>query len=130
MKSDQLANSSIMVYVLAGVFPATSCVALAQMPSPKASLQALLLIVVLSFLVTVTFGFVLGGRASVILIAASGLGGICLGVIANAIYDMYANNIDHNMFPFEIIVDAYLIMPGVLLGFAIGSLRYYRKRKE
>jgi len=55
---------------------------------------------------------------------------VCLGVVANAIYDSNVNKIDHNMFPFEIIMDAFLILPGMLLGFAIGSLRYYRKRKE
>lgn len=137
MKSD--AKSSIIVYVLTGVVPATSYVALAQLyptGAPEANLRqfsvlALLLPVLLWVVATLIFGFALGGRrANALLVAVSALGGICLGVIANANYDFYARNVDHNLFPFEIVIWAFLTVPGVIVGWATRQLRHRKKSKE
>src|SRR5436305_14427961 len=103
MKSDQSAKSSIIVYVLAGVVPATYIVGLEQSDPhvERAALPSLFLLLLSTFIGAAIFGFLLAGRARVLLIAVSAFVGICLGVIANAIYDSGVNNIDHNLFPFE-----------------------------
>jgi hypothetical protein len=133
--SDQLAKSSITVYVLAGIVPAISYVGLSQLYRPEGlpphALLSLFSFLLLWFFATAIFGFVLGGRrANVLLITVSAFGGICLGVIANAIYDSYAMTIDHNLLPFEILLYAIFTMPGMLCGWAMGQLRYRRKRKD
>ncbi len=133
MKSDQLAKSSMIVYVLAGVVPGMYYVALQHLSPQGPPLRPLfvLLFLFLWLIVPAIFGFVLGRRrASPILVAVSAFGGVCLGVIANAIYDFEVNNIDHNLFPFEILLGAILIVPGMLCGWATRQLRYRGKRKE
>ena len=45
-----------------------------------------------------------------------GLGGIGAAVVANAFYDSFANYIEHNLFPFEIVILAFLLMPGLFVG--------------
>ena len=122
---------SIIVFAVAFVAPAISEIALDQVFPIGGREVALRLLVLLSFTASAAFGFVLGGRASALSIAFFALGGICLGVIAAAAYDLEAHGIDHNLFPIEIIVDTILFMPGILCGLATAwSIRYYRKRKE
>jgi hypothetical protein len=48
-----------------------------------------------------------------------GLGGIGAAVVVYAFYDFFANHIEHNLFPFEIIILAFLLMPGLIVGVAI-----------
>lgn len=42
--------------------------------------------------------------------------GVCVGVVGNAIYDAHFNQIEHNQFPFEIIVLVVLGSPGIMFG--------------
>ncbi len=43
--------------------------------------------------------------------------GVWAGVIGNAIYDAHFNQIDHNLFPFEMTILVVLGSPGIMLGF-------------
>ena len=73
-----------------------------------------------TFLVMGTLGFALGKRARFAWpIVLFGFVGIVVGDVANAIYDAAANHIDHNLFPFEIVISAVLIMPGLFGGTAL-----------
>jgi hypothetical protein len=122
---------SIIVYVLAGVVPAICLFALDQVFPIGGREVALLPLFLFSFIASAAFGFVLGDRGSAFLIALFVLVGICLGVIAAAAYDLAAHGIDHNLFPIEIIFDAFLVMPGMLSGLATAWwVRCYRKRKS
>jgi hypothetical protein len=119
---------SIVVYVLAGVVPAISYIALGgQLFSIGGREIALGPRFLFSFIASAAFGFVLGGRGSAFLIVFFALVGICVGVIANAAYDFDAHGIDHNLFGIEIIVDAILVVPGMLCGLATAWFNRVRK---
>jgi len=45
--------------------------------------------------------------------------GICSGVLAYAMYDGVINHVDHNLFPFEIAIDAIFAMPGLISGLVL-----------
>jgi hypothetical protein len=64
-------------------------------------------------------GFALGRYASVTTGWTIGLvtfGGIAAGVVMNAFYDSQVHHVDHNLFPFEIAIDSFLVIPGVIVG--------------
>jgi hypothetical protein len=117
--------SGLIPTVTAAVVPATYWFILAQL-FPVGG-RAPIPLIVLSLLATVAFsfafGFALGGRASAILLALAAFVGICVGVIASANYDFEINHIDHNLYPFEIVVAAILIMPGMLCGLAMRAIK-------
>jgi hypothetical protein len=122
-----------MIYILAGVVPALYYVALQHLPPVGLGLtpRLLLSLFFLWIVAPAIFGFVLGGRrARPLLAAVSVFGGICLGVIANATYDSYSKNIDsHNLLPFEILLGGFVILPGIMCGWAAGQLRYRRRHR-
>lgn len=72
-----------------------------------------------SFIAMAAGGVALGCRRQPIWSTALfGLLGIVAGVMANATYDLLVNHIDHNLFPLELVIDAFLLMPGLMLGVA------------
>jgi hypothetical protein len=99
--------------VLAGVVTAVYVVVLAQVFPPGGREAPVAPLFLGTLLVMGALGLALGKRARFAWpIVLFGFVGIVVGVLANAIYDAAANHIDHNLFPFEIVIAAVLIMPG------------------
>ena len=102
------AVTTIYVVVISQVFPPGG----REAPVPPLFLG--------TFLVMAALGFATGQRARFAWpVALFGFVGIAVGVVVNAIYDAAANHIDHNLFPFEIVISAVLIMPGLIGGTAL-----------
>jgi hypothetical protein len=80
------------------------------------------------FLVMFVVGLVLGRFASPKKIIGVFLFvGISVGVFAFASYDSFANGVDHNLFPVEIIVMSISGIPGLLAGQALSWLTLGRQ---
>jgi peptidoglycan/LPS O-acetylase OafA/YrhL len=124
-----MAKGDLIIGVLSGVGIATLIVALGQMFPTGGPEIPFALLLLGSFLTMAAFGFAAGRRMrSAWPTVLFGFGGIVAGVVANAAYDSVANHRDHNLFPFEIIMLAVLIMPGLILGMASGrSLKQQQK---
>jgi hypothetical protein len=85
--------------------------------APDPPLRSLVLV---SFITMAVGGLALGCRTQPAWSTALfGLLGIVAGVMANATYDLLVHHIDHNLFPFEIVILATLLMPGLMVGVAI-----------
>ena len=109
--------------VLAGVVGAAYVVVYSQWsrlnPIPTIPFLQFLL---LSCVSTTVLGFALGRRSSATpIIALSAFLGICVGVVANAEYDFKVHAFDHNLLPFEIVIDTVFAMPGIVGGAALAK---------
>jgi hypothetical protein len=121
-ENGRLVTRRLIPYSLAAVLGALYASILSRLYGPTAD-TPLMAVFVASFFSMLAASFLLG-RVAVprwpigIFVYA----GICAGILANAIYDLVVNQVDHNLFPIEIIVMAAFAMPGVIAGTALAWL--------
>jgi hypothetical protein len=98
---------------------AVYAVVLSRLFGPTAD-PPLKVIFVISFFATLTASFSLGQLVTPVwIVGPFVLAGICGGVVANAIYDGVIHHVDHNLFPFEIVLMSVFAMPGVMAGLTL-----------
>ena len=80
-------------------------------------------VIFVSFLSMCAATLALGLAANaIVLIAPFTLGGICVGVVANAMYDSLVTRVAHDLLPIEIAVVAVVAAPGVTAGMGLAWL--------
>src|SRR5580704_10789346 len=108
---------------LAGLTAAAFILIGAQLYPPGGGPQEPISVILFaSFLLMSVSGFALGRYATTTNYWPIGLctfAGICGGVLLNSIYDFQVHHVDHDLFPFEIVIDSFLIIPGMIGGVAI-----------
>jgi hypothetical protein len=110
---------TFVAYLMALLIPAADYIIASHLvpPGRDESLLSVVLIV-LQLIAAAALGFVVSQRANALLSTALALIGVCIGVLVNADLDENIRNIDHNLYPIEMVVGVVLIMPGWLGGIA------------
>lgn len=118
-RQGRVVTRQLIPYSLAGLLGALYVAVLSWLYGPTSD-TLLMPVFVVSFFSMLAASFLLGRVAvSGWPIGALVFAGICAGVLANAIYDLIVNHVDHNLFPIEIILMTTLALPGVIAGTAL-----------
>jgi hypothetical protein len=124
-----IVTKDFVVAAVGGIMTAAYIVVLDHLfpiGGPDAPIRALF---VWSFLAMTAVGLVLGFFGNAVAIMLFSICGICVGAIAFATYDLVVHHVDHNLIPFEIVVDGVLLVPGTVVGVAVArSLRWLAVR--